>query len=367
MASQPSAPSATRHVFLALDLLRGIAALIIAMGHAEILFGFHPGSGYLSVDLFFVLSGFVLAYAYDNRIAGGMSVSRFMAVRLIRLYPLYFLALACFSFALLLAYFVGGHTSWSPGSLAVAGILALCFLPTPGGIGPRDAIYPLNTPAWSLAFELIVNFVFVAVWRFLSIRVLSITVAAAGAALIVSACYYGSLATGSNWATALGGFPRVFFSFPLGVLLFRLYDRHNFRLPGGTLPPLLAMLVVLCVEPTQAFRALYDLVCVLLVFPPLVLAAASAKPGKFAFFCHWIGGISYAVYALHFPIFEFTLSLLKKAVHDDLAPLRPWAGVAFIVAVSLVAHLADLVVDVPARKWLSARLPRRCATAPGRS
>jgi peptidoglycan/LPS O-acetylase OafA/YrhL len=97
----------SKRTFVTLDGLRGIAALAIVARHAPVLFNSvsiyvqsdigKPTAlffeSYLAVDFFVALSGFVLAHAYGQRLRGGMPASEFMTVRLIRLYPLYLLAL----------------------------------------------------------------------------------------------------------------------------------------------------------------------------------------------------------------------------------------------------------------------------------
>ena len=89
---------AQRRSFTTLDGLRGIAAIAVVARHAPFLWGEHGPTGalsesYLAVDFFFVLSGFVLAHAYGSRFQHGLSNAAFMRTRLLRLYPLYLLAL----------------------------------------------------------------------------------------------------------------------------------------------------------------------------------------------------------------------------------------------------------------------------------
>jgi peptidoglycan/LPS O-acetylase OafA/YrhL len=80
--------------FGTLDGLRGVAVMVVVLYHAGIIFGaWISRFGYLAVDLFFALSGFVLSHAYDNRFVGGMRVAEFLYLRVVRLYPLYFLGL----------------------------------------------------------------------------------------------------------------------------------------------------------------------------------------------------------------------------------------------------------------------------------
>lgn len=349
----------SNHEFLGLDALRGAAALIVALGHATVLLGFRPGSSYLAVDLFFVLSGFVLAHAYDQKIERGMGTIDFMRIRLIRLYPIYCLGTLIATLAILIALISTKGTQWGLSNLAASFPFAIMFLPTPPGFSPREAIYPLDTPAWSLAFELVVNLAFVAAWRMLSIRRLIAIVVVAGVVLIFSAWHYGDLSSGSDWRTLLGGFPRVFFSFPLGVLLLRLYRLRRLRLQCSPLVPLAIMLAVLIFEPAANLRPAYDLLCVIVVFPLVVAAGASDKPLPFAAPLALLGTLSYALYALHFPIMEMFISALTKLTHGNLRPYQPWAGMLFIGIALLAAYLADVWVDAPARRWLSRRIPRR--------
>ncbi len=349
------------HVFLGLDQLRGTAALVIAFGHAQSLFGFHPGSGYLAVDLFFALSGFVLSHAYDKRFARGMGAIEFMRIRLIRLYPLYFLGLLIVSIGILANLALTRHPNWTATAFVESCGFALGFLPTPPGIAPRHSIYPLNTPAWSLAFELIVNLAFVLAWRRLSIRCLTAIAGLSAAALAMTAMHYGSLVPGSDWYNVLGGFPRVFFSFTVGVLLLRLFRERSWRIRAGSMFPLATMLLVLCIEPPDRFRAAYDLICVGLIFPIVVLAGATLKPTRYVALYAFFGAISYALYALHFPIFEMTLALLIKLTSGNLGSVQPWAGAGFICLAVGVAYGADIFYDAPVRKWLGKAIPRPAA------
>ena len=76
--------------FLTLDALRGVGAIAVMAGHAGIVLGaYMPPFMYLAVDMFFVLSGFVLAHAYDRKFAEGLSVGAFLKARIARLYPIY--------------------------------------------------------------------------------------------------------------------------------------------------------------------------------------------------------------------------------------------------------------------------------------
>lgn len=154
--------------FVTLDGLRGIAALAIISRHAPAYFASvslvttgdaaqGPVAGvpffesYLAVDFFFALSGFVLAHAYVRRFRDGMSTLQFMAIRLVRLYPLYLFALAL---SVLLDWRELAHGEINHVDFLKNVIPALFFLPSaPLHAGAR--LFPLNEPAWSLFFKLL--------------------------------------------------------------------------------------------------------------------------------------------------------------------------------------------------------------------
>jgi peptidoglycan/LPS O-acetylase OafA/YrhL len=347
--------SARSQFFTGLDGLRGLAALTVVMWHTQALFGFGPGSGYLAVDVFFILSGFVMAHAYDHKLEQGMGVVEFMRVRLIRLYPLYALSLLMIVGALTLSQMVGQHTNWTPGKIAASTTFSAAFLPTPPDLGSNDSLYPLNTPAWSLGFELIINLLFALAWRWLSMRTLIGIALVAAIAEVAATVAYGSLNTGSTWPTALGALPRVFYSFTAGVILLRLYRVRSVRVPGGSLLPSLVMVALMVVTPPAGTIGVYDLVCAIVMFPVLVMAGASAQPVRLCSAYGFLGAASYAVYALHIPLFAVANGLLVKITHGRLEIAQPWAGICFIGGVMLAAYLADRFYDAPVRRWLRDR------------
>jgi peptidoglycan/LPS O-acetylase OafA/YrhL len=295
---------------------------------------------YLAVDFFFILSGFVLAHAYEDRLLGGMTPTQFMHLRLIRLYPLY-----------LIGMLIGIATATAVGRLGwpnepnswLSVLSALLFLPDPSS---RSDAYPLNAPAWSLFFELTVNAAYAIGIRKLSNRFLIII---AFLSLAVLAACYGNLKIGSSWANFIGGFPRVCFGFFVGVLTYRIWSTATWRpsLPQWTAPGLaIALLLILDVSS-------FDLVAVL-VFPFIVYCGASREPSlrTRAIFL-WLGGISYALYITHVPLLQ---AARFAAGYFSQAPLRdaaPWAGLAIGAgAVILAAVLSS--IDPALRRILMA-------------
>jgi peptidoglycan/LPS O-acetylase OafA/YrhL len=344
--------------------MRGVATLVVAAYHADVLWGFKAGSGYLAVDLFFVLSGFVLAHAYDVRFERGMTPLEFMRIRLIRLYPLYLLGLAAVTAAILADYVVAKHVSWTPSGLMASLGLSLGFLPTPPGIAPRESIYPLNTPAWSLAFELVINFAWALTWRHLSTRVLAGIVVVAGLFLLGVSGVFGSLDVGWTWPTLLAGFPRVTFSFALGVLLLRLRRSGALKMQVHPVLPVAAVLVLLMIEPAPKLRAAYDLMCVAFFFPLLMLAGAQSPPQRrVALVFAFTGAISYALYALHFPVLEVVFALFTTLTHGHAERVAPWGGILSMTLFLILAWLADQYWDRPIRRRLTGQSRRLQQTA----
>jgi peptidoglycan/LPS O-acetylase OafA/YrhL len=151
----------TKRIFVCLDALRAIAALCVVLFHLR-LWWFHIplfDHAYLAVDFFFCLSGFVLAHAYGSALRGPMSLRTFSALRTARLYPLLVLATIIGVCAELIRGTAEPDTLWA---WALLGALSL---PIPGGAGPARQFFPLNWPAWSLFFEVVVNAVMAIAWR----------------------------------------------------------------------------------------------------------------------------------------------------------------------------------------------------------
>ncbi len=348
------ARAGTQH-FRTLDALRGTAAIAVAVMHGSKLGDFQLlPSAYLAVDLFFMLSGFVLAYAYDARLAAGYGARRFLLQRLIRLYPLYLIGTAV-ALAVVLA---GLDDDWTRAGLAEAGGYAAAMLPVPPwatGIDDHYTLYPLNDAAWSLMFELLVNLVFVAVHRRLGMRALVAWVVLAGIGLVAAVIDAGSMERGWSWTGFAVGAGRVGFSFPLGVLLYRLHAAG--RLPAWRVPLwalLAAMLVTLTLpspgDPPEVWR---DLAIVMLVFPPLLVAGINtAAPHRMS---DWLGDISYPLYMLHGPLLALLVGLALAHGYDpDDIPL--WYRELGLLVLLLACAPFARRIDAPLRRWLTMRL-----------
>jgi peptidoglycan/LPS O-acetylase OafA/YrhL len=346
-----------KHYF-ALDALRGVAAILVVILHETDGFAGlpNPRSGYLAVDLFFLLSGFVIASAYDKRLASGMSAWAFMKVRLIRLYPLYLLGFMI-GFMRVLVQFKVGATPPPALPFAVGTLLELFMLPTPMTLHwSYDTPFFLNPPAWSLLYELIINLLFALTHRHLSRRNLVLALVIAGAGLVWVATYAGSLEVGNFWRSVIISPPRVAFPFLLGVLLHRTWPRVPSLGNAAAWLSMAVVLIVLSIDPGNGdARVVYDLAMVMLVFPVLLLLASGATlTGLTRRLASITGEMSYAVYIVHMPTFGLILAVLRR-IAPDLHE-QPAAGPAFVALVAGACLLADRVYDKPVRQWLTRRL-----------
>lgn len=328
-----------KRVYETLNGMRGLAALAVVSLHLEGVFSGTPhfAGANLAVDLFFILSGFVLAEAYGSSFDRGMGALDFMRKRLIRLYPLYILG-TVISLAI-----------WLPGlrhgdfKVLGAGAFAMAMLPDPFD----KLLYPLNIPAWSLFFELLVNLFLAILWPRLSRTVLLVLIMAGLAGLIAGAPLYGSLVGGPKWDGFAVGCARTCFSFFAGVAISR------WRLRGPAIHPwliLAAMAGLFAVSPPAAWNWLSDLLIVVVALPILVLLGASCEPGRFSRPVFSLLGVtSYAVYALHVPLLSLTAHA-AKALH---LPLNTYVAAAFAGGLILAAWLADRYFDGPVRGLIS--------------
>lgn len=345
--------------YYSLDGMRGLAAIIVVLHH----FGLqvNPGlaaSGYLAVDFFFALSGFVLALAYQDRLAEGLSVRRFMLQRTIRLYPLFLIGLAFGSIKAIGQILLQDSTALPLPALLLTLITSPLMLPTPGA--NLVSIFPLNTPAWSLFFEMIISLAFgAALFRW---RNTSLALAAAIAAMLLLPGIFshdGRVAgLGTSWPDFAYGFPRVFFSFLMGVLIFRISKGRERRINGDVHIAIVALIALLLGRPDGWFNAEYDIIVLMLAIPAVLWAGVLWEvPEHHQRFFAWLGDISYPLYMLHFPLLMITLFLVRD-YHIPPAIL----GIAFLLAMLALSTLVLRLYDEPARAILSMRfrMPGSC-------
>lgn len=314
--------------------------------------------GYLAVDLFFMMSGIVIAHAYDGRLSAGMTAGQFLRLRIARLYPLYFLGLAIAALPLLVAIALGlARSQWTWASYGQALIFGVLMLPNPGA--PGSLLYPMNAPAWSLFWELLVNFAYAATFPWISRPVLLIIILLSGVVLAASGLAQGSVDFGYEWASLHIALARVVFSFSVGVLISRLHD-------SGQLPVIAAptLALILLVAGLLAIPAKWgvtpDILAICLIFPLICIVAVGVESAGFGF-CTFLGVISYPLYAVHMPMVNPLYLPLQKVMGQPIYTLAPWAGFAMLAFLALFAWGLARWYDPWARRILSSILLGRPA------
>jgi peptidoglycan/LPS O-acetylase OafA/YrhL len=336
--------------FEILDGLRGVAALVVLVFHVvqQQSFTALPYAG-LAVDFFYVLSGFVVAFAYERRLQQGeMTIGQFFRVRANRLYPLLFLGTASGIILGILAVFTKRNISMT--QVLEAGALGLLILPS--FVFPQwGTAYPFNMASWSLTFEAFANTIYGFIAKGLSNVSLIILTLLSAAGLIWLVLKHHGVGGGNNqdgWAL---GFIRVMFPFFVGVLLFRyrLPARRTNLASFAILIGLFAMLIA--AWPSYAVTsAIY----VLILFPGLVfIGAAVTASAQISAFCAIIGALSYPVYILQGPVLRLGEEALK---HLHLSGLRlATFDAAEIFSVLVVAWLGLKFFDEPIQRRLKKR------------
>ncbi|ALN72229.1 acyltransferase [Aureimonas sp. AU20] len=352
--------------FESLDLVRGLAALVVLVYHTDFMFGLRgallPG-GYVAVDLFFVLSGFVLSLTYGGAIAGGdMGLRRFLLLRVARLYPL-FLATTAVGFLVMTARFEANDGWIDTARLVPTGLLNALMLPSflePQG---RDTLFPFNGATWSIFFEMVAGLLFFGLLARLDDRLLRAFTLAAGLGLVAAVLLFGSADIGWGTANFTGGFARVFFSFAVGMCLHRRYAAHPWRTPRWLFFALLALALALVqLKGALGPPEVYDLAMVGFLMPLLVAAGAGASLGRrLSWLARRLGDMSYGVYLNQGSLIILAAGASQALLGRRIFDLGPWVGFAFAGFVMLVSLATFHGFENPARRLLRQRRPRPAA------
>ena len=359
------------HRFHLLDGLRGIAAILVAAYHVPLPLRPHLSleNGWLAVDFFFCLSGFVIAYSYQGRFNKGMKLKDFVVARLIRLYPLYFIGTLL---GLASAILVGTHATkivFVAGDLVRALPFALLMLPDFGGHAGNYAAFPLNIPGWSLYFEMLANIVFALLLRFrlANSALLSVMVTSAFTVFVIATLrQVSTLNVGWLLASLNLGYVRVTLSFFLGVVVLRLYLRRHKStgmVAGSIVFPIFVTLGLLVVIG-PSFRIFqqprWQLAVITLAFPAFVyFGARSNVPRALITPCAILGDLSYPIYVLHAPlVLPFGGSQTQVLLQSHGVSLQAFL-ILLLAGVIVFAWLANRFYDLPVRSWLSGRYKTR--------
>lgn len=359
-----------------LDGLRGVAALMVMWYHIFEGFATSPidqnfNHGYLAVDFFFMLSGFVVSYAYDDRWKSSLTLKGFLKRRLIRLQPMVVMGV----FLGAITFIIQGQKQWdgTPVTLSMlflAILLNLFLIPAIPGSRPEvrgnGEMYPLNGPNWSLFFEYIGNILYALFIRKMSTRWLATLACISGLGLMLFALCnlsgFGHLGVG--WSLSDYNFPggmlRLLFSFCAGLLISRIFKPIAVR--GAFWICSLLIILLLSIpyignENPQWTNGLYDSVCILIIFPLLLWIGASGKAtdNKTARVCKFLGDISYPVYVVHYPFMYLFYAWLWSGEKIPFAEAWPIALAIYFGSI-LLAYICLKWYDEPLRKWLNKRL-----------
>jgi len=354
-----------------LDGLRGVAAVMVVIFHTlEPLSTSHldlmMNHGYLAVDFFFLLSGYVIGYAYDDR-WDKMTLWGFFKRRLIRLQPMIIIGMvvgAIFFYFQDSPAFPLVHTV-PVSKLLIVMIIGCTLIPVPMSMDVRgwQEMHPLDGPGWSLFFEYIANILYALFVRRFSKTLLTILVVICGIALIQ---YTVTSQTGDvigGWSLdplqLRIGFTRMMYPFFAGLLLRRVVKAGDIK---NAFFWCTVLLVVFFSMPRIGgakdlwMNGLYESLTIIFIFPLIVYIGASGKLiGGFATkSCKFLGEISYPLYITHYPLIYTYWAWISRNKVTTFPQAAPWAAVVWVSAITL-AYCYLKFYDEPVRRWLTKR------------
>ncbi|UAK26067.1 acyltransferase family protein [Sphingomonas nostoxanthinifaciens] len=340
---------AARHL-VGLDGLRGLAAFVVVVHHVGTTIGVDIApSAIYAVDFFFLLSGFVVARAYEDKIADGrMSAGTFALVRAVRLYPAVLLSLVISA----AFHLTGGVADADATGTAYLALFLIPCLST-------NMLFPLNPPLWSLLLELIANAGHVAMLtgpdRRRTVAHAAMAAMVGLGALLFAILAYRSIAIGPKPETALGGVARIAFSYGLGVLLYRMRRDGLLRAIDGKVPFLLGVAILTGLLLPQLPHETLLCVIFVLLLSPITLVAGFATPGSAMIdrCCTILGKLSYPLYALHMPILA-TIGAGGVAPTDGVAAFLFWSVV--VLATCGFSYAVAEFYEAPLIAWAKRRL-----------
>lgn len=350
-----------------LDGARGIAAIAVMCYHYNDLLRLTPllSCAYLAVDLFFMMSGFVLSHSYESALRSGrLTPGSYLLRRLIRLYPTYLVAIGVG-----LAYYLSKivlRTADAPDPFDLLYILGnnVVFVPVMTMKLVPQGMFPLAPSSWSLATEVIASVLYGLVLARASTKVLMVMIGVLGGAFFGCVAAYHAFDLGWGIANFAPGIVRTLFEFTIGMALFRCSNyatRKQMLNPAILLAAVTATLVFVTGSST-----LFLTLCILLLFPAFILSA-EGRPvhGWCHDLFHQLGRLSYPVYLLHTPVFLWICGLSKMLTkHDPLAAHNRGLGWAMVAITLASSYVVARWIDEPVRAWLNARMRRRAVPKP---
>lgn len=344
----------TKQHFEILDGLRGIAALTVVIFHfMEMAYADYSknfiGHGFLAVDFFFCLSGFVIAYAYDDRIEK-MGLSEFFKSRIIRLHPLVIMGSVLGLLSFLFDPFAA-HAAYSTGKIILIFISSLLLIPFPVMEERSFNLFGLNAPAWSLFWEYIANIFYALILYKIGRHLLLLLTIIAAAALCYVSYQSNSLLGGWGGANIWDGCARISYSFLAGLLIYRSNWIIKSKLGFIGLSVLLMLAFLM---PQSKWNWLTEAMIVLFYFPLLVaLGAGAVLTEKFKKLCVFAGKISYPLYMTHYVAIWVFLNYYNTYKPDTIQlTLITVIGTTLLVG---FAWVIMVIYDIPVRKYLTAK------------
>lgn len=351
----------TKQHFEILDGLRGLAAVAVVTFHfmewaySDFSQNF-IGHGFLAVDFFFCLSGFVIGYAYDDRI-GKMGVKEFFISRLIRLHPLIVFGSVLGLLAFLFDPF-SGPESYSPIKIILLFVSSILLIPFPVMEERAFNLFGLNAPSWSLFWEYIANIFYVLILCRISRKVLLLLILLAAAMLCFVGYRVGNLLGGWDKSSFWDGGARILYSFLAGLAIYRFnwIIKNKLGFMGMCILLSLAFLM-----PFGKWNWLTEPLVVICYFPLLISLGAGATLTKgLKKLCVFSGKISYPLYMTHYAVIWMFGNYYTSH--------KPTAGqLALIIITSLIllvgiAYLVMVVYDIPVRKYLNTKRKEQIIT-----
>ena len=353
-----------------LDGLRGVAAFVVAAMHMLLdLLPFRIfGHGYLAVDFFFMLSGFVIDYSYHDR-WGKMSILEFFKRRLIRLHPLVILGTligAAFYYIGTGGCSNGNNPPWY--SILLLAVEGFFMIPSFSKNFSLDFFFLLNGPIWSLLYEYVANIFYALILHRLNSILIGCVTFIGGLLIIntgLSINIFGMIKS-KNYSLNMGfgrtkdhifvGITRLIFPFVCGILLSRL--KKSISVKHGFLLCSIITLVFLGFPlfKTQIWiNSAFDVIFVLLVSPILILIGAVSKvrgiPQKI---CKFLGDLSYPFYITHFPmtyVFMKWRWCNRNGSKGDLT----FQGLILLLVAIATSYVSLKLYDEPLQKWLKGK------------
>ena len=358
----PEAVLSTKPHFEILDGLRGVAALAVVIFH--FMEWIYPdssqnfiGHGFLAVDFFFCLSGFVIGYAYDNRLPQ-MGLKEFFRRRIIRLHPLVVFGSVLGLIGLLVDPFAASPVAYSNWQLLLFFLCSIFLIPLPVMEDRAFNQFGLNAPAWSLFWEYVANICYALFLTKLGRRPLAVLTVIAGLVLFMVSYRDGNITGGWGKGNFWVGGARLAYSFSAGLLVYRSGWKWKNKLGFAGLAVLLSLALVM---PGSAdWNWLTEPLVVLFYFPLLVSLGAGARlSGGMKKFCDFSGKLSYPLYMTHYwGIWFFGSYLTNQKPTGSTLVLIVLFGTMFLVA---FAYGVMVLFDIPVRKYLSGKRKKNVA------